>query len=147
MTSTLILVFCFLFRGHRSPRDRSPGRTSSPRQPSGKDHWNQWSLTPTLLQLEQTTGSSSQRGTGPPDWAWFPKISQGFFLPCHRWNFVSLLLSPLAFLVGDTSFAATSPTWLHRYYLNWTELNDAITEFNNEMPLTEKWVFNLIILH
>ncbi len=26
-------------------------------------------------------------------------------------------------------------TWLHRY-LNWTELDDDITEFNNEMPLT-----------
>ncbi len=36
---------------------------------------------------------------------------------------------------------------LHRYSLNWTELDDYITEFNNEMPLTEKWVFNLVILH
>ncbi len=25
------------------PRDRSPVKTMSPRQPSGKDHWNQWS--------------------------------------------------------------------------------------------------------
>ncbi len=61
-----------------SPRDRSPLRTSSPRQPSGKDHWNQ--LSPynlTLLQLEQTTGSSGQRGTGPPT---EPGFSQGFFL-------------------------------------------------------------------
>ncbi len=24
--------------------------------------------------------------------------------------------------------------WLHRYYLNWTELDDAITKLNNEMP-------------
>ncbi len=31
--------------------------------------------------------------------------------------------------------------------LNWTELDDDITEFNNEMPLTEKMVFNLVILH
>ncbi len=37
--------------------------------------------------------------------------------------------------------------WLHRYYLNWTELDDDITEFNNEMPLTEKWAFKLVILH
>ncbi len=36
----------------------------SPRQPSGKDHWNHWSpYNLTLLQLEQTTGSSGQRGT------------------------------------------------------------------------------------
>ncbi len=74
-----------------------------------------------------------------------PKV---FFSPfCHRWSFSSLPLSPLACLVGDTSFPAISPTWLHRYYLNWTELDDDITEFNNEMPLTEKWAFNLVILH
>ncbi len=49
-----------------SPRDRSPVRTPSPRQPSGKDHWNQWTTyTLTLLQLEQTTGLSGQRGTAP----------------------------------------------------------------------------------
>ncbi len=68
---------------------------STPRLPSGKDHWNQ--LSPynlTLLQLEQTTGLSGQRRTGPP-----------------------------------------------------TELDDVITEFNNEMPLTETIVFNLVILH
>ncbi len=32
-------------------------------------------------------------------------------------------------------------------YLNWTELDDDITEFNNEMPLIEKGEFNLVILH
>ncbi len=74
-------------------------------------------------------------GELPPDWAWFlPR----FFSPfCHRWSFGSLPLSPLACLVGDTSFPAISPTWLHRYYLNWTELYNDITEFNNEMPLTQ----------
>ncbi len=35
-----------------SPRDRCPVRNSSPRQPSGKDHWNQWTAyTLTLQQL------------------------------------------------------------------------------------------------
>ncbi len=29
--------------------------------------------------------------------------------------------------------------------MNWTELDDAITEFNNEMPLTENSVLNLLI--
>ncbi len=29
----------------------------------------------------------------------------------------------------------------------WTELDDIITEFNNEMPSTENWVFSLVILH
>ncbi len=42
-------------------------------------------------------------------------------------------------------FPAISLTWLHRYYLNWTELDDDITEFNNEMPLTEKWVFTIAL--
>ncbi len=61
-----------------SPRDRSPVRTLSPRQLSGKNHWNQWSpYNLTLLQLEQTTGSSGRRGTGPPT---EPGFSQGFFL-------------------------------------------------------------------
>ncbi len=40
-----------------SPRDRSPVRTPSPRHPSGKDPWNQWTTyTLTLLQLEQLAG-------------------------------------------------------------------------------------------
>ncbi len=84
-----------------SPRDRSPVRTSSPRHPSGKDPWNQWTTyTLTLLQLEQTTDLSGRRGTGPPT---EPGFSQGFFSPfCHRWSFRSLPLSPLACSVGDT---------------------------------------------
>ncbi len=73
-----------------------------------------------------------------------PKVFSPF---CHRWSFGSLPLSPLSCLVGDTSFPAISSTWLNRNFLNWTELDDAITEFNNEMPLTENWVFNLVILH
>ncbi len=58
-----------------SPRDRYPVRTSSRRQPLGKDQWSPYTLT--LLQLEQTTGSSGQRGIGPPT---EPGFSQGFFL-------------------------------------------------------------------
>ncbi len=126
---------------------RSPVRTPSPRQPSGKDHWNQLSTyNLTLLQLEQTAGSSGQRGTGPPTELVF---SQDFFsIPSrHRWSFGSLLLSPLACLVGDTSFPAISSTWLHRYYLNWTEMDGwCITKFNNEY-WTGNWVLNLVIIH
>ncbi len=63
-----------------SSRDISPVRTSSPRQPSGKDHWNQWSpYNLTLLQLEQTTDSSVQRGTAPPPPPTELGFSQGFF--------------------------------------------------------------------
>ncbi len=128
-----------------SPRNRSPVRTSSPRQPSGKDPWNQWTIyTLTLLQLEQTTDSSGRRGTGPPT---EPGFSQGFSPFCHRWSFHSLPLSPLACSVGDTSFPAQSSTWLHRYYLNWTELDNAITKFNNEMHSADNWVLNPVILH
>ncbi len=81
-----------------SPRDRSPVRNLSPRQPSGKDPWNQWTTyTLTLLQLEQTTVSSGRRGTGPPT---EPGFSQGFFS----------ILSTLACLVGESSFPAKSST-------------------------------------
>ncbi len=60
-----------------SPRDRCPPRTPSPRQPSGKDPWNQWTTyNLILLKLEQTTGLSGRRGTGPPTESGF---SQGFF--------------------------------------------------------------------
>ncbi len=100
-----------------SPRDRYPVRTPSPRQPSGKDHWNQ--LSPynlNLLQLEQTASLSGQRGTGPPT---EPGFSQAFFL--HSVTDGVLVTC----LVGDTSFPAISSTLLHRYYLNWTELDDA----------------------
>ncbi len=31
--------------------------------------------------------------------------------------------------------------------LNWTELDDDIIEINDELPLTENWVFNLVNLH
>ncbi len=124
-----------------SPRDRSPVRTSSPRHPSGKDPWNQWTTyNLTLLQLEQTTDSSGRRGTGLVS----PKVFSPF---CHRYSFRSLPLSPLACLVGDTSFPAQSSTWLHRYYLNWTKLDNAITKFNNEMHSADNWVLNPVILH
>ncbi len=130
-----------------SPRDRSPLKTLSPRRPSGQDHWKQMSPVHnlTLQQLELNCCFVWPEEKWPPDWAWF--LPRFFSLFCHRWSFGSLLLSPLACLVGDTSFPAISSTWLHRYYLNWTELDDDITEFNNEMPLTENWVFNLVILH
>ncbi len=66
---------------------------------------------------------------------------------CHRWSFRSLPLSPLACSVGDTSFPAQSSTWLHRYYLNWTKLDNATTKFNNEMHSADNWVLNPVILH
>ncbi len=74
------------------PRDRYPVRTSSRRQPLGKDQWSPYTLT--LLQLEQTTGSSGQRGTGPPLEAGF---SQGFFSvlsPMEFW-FLAVVASGL----------------------------------------------------
>ncbi len=57
------------------------------------------------------------------------RAPKDFFLHfCHRWSFGSLPLSPLACLVGDISFLAILSTWLHRYYLNWTELDNDINE-------------------
>ncbi len=73
-----------------------------------------------------------------------PKVFSPF---CHRWSFGSLPLSPLACSVGDTSFPAQSSAWLHRYYLNWTKLDNAITKLNNEMHSAHNWVLNPVILH
>ncbi len=120
-----------------SHRDRSPVRTPSPRQPSGKHHWNQWS--PYNLTLGSWNKLLVRLAGGELALPTEPR----FFLRSVT-NGVFLGLSPLACLVRDTSFSALSPTWLHRYYLNWTELDNDITEFNNEMPLTENWK-NLIL--
>ncbi len=58
--------------------------------------------------LEQTTGSSGRRGTGPLT---EPGFSQGFLLhSVTDRSFGSLPLSPLACLVGDTAFPAISLT-------------------------------------
>ncbi len=104
-----------------------------------------WALTIWLCcSWNKLLVSSGQRRTGPPT---EPGFSQGFFLHSVTDGLCSLPLSPMVSLVGNTSFPAISPTWLHKYYLTWTELDDAITEFNNEMPSTENWVFNLVILH
>ncbi len=104
-----------------------------------------WALTIWLCSSWNWTAcSSGQRRNAPPDWACF--LPRFFSLFCHRWSFGSLPLSPLACLVGDTSFPAISSTWLNKLFeLNWA--GRCITEFNNEMPLTENWVFNLVILH
>ncbi len=78
-----------------SPLYRSPVRTSSPRHPSGKDPWNQWTTyTLTLLQLEQTTDLSGRRGTGPPT---EPGFSQGFFsiLSPMEFSFLAVVASGL----------------------------------------------------
>ncbi len=118
-----------------SPRDRSPVSTSSPRHPSGKDPWNQLPLQSDFAAVGTNYWLVWPEGNCPPRLSLVsPKVFSPF---CHRWSFRSLPLSPLACLVGDTSFPAISPTWLHRYYFIWTELDDAITKFNNEMPLTE----------
>ncbi len=91
-----------------SPRDRSPVRTSSPRQLSGKDHWNQWSpYNLTLLQLEQTTGSSGQRRTAPRLSPVSPKVFLSVLSPMEFW-FLAIVASGL--LSWDTSFPAISPT-------------------------------------
>ncbi len=86
-----------------SPRDISPVRTPSPRQPLGKDNWNQ--LSPynlTLLQLEQTAGSSGQRGIGPQT---EPGFSQGFFS----------IRSPMEFWFLDAGTSGLL-SWAHFIY-------------------------------
>ncbi len=107
---------------------------------SGKD-WDQWS-----------PDQSDFAAVGTNCWfVWAWSLQSFFFIrsvtdgvlapppfPCRRRH--------LACSVGDTSFTVISQTWLHRYYLIWTEMDDAITKFNNE-NWTENWVLNLVILH
>ncbi len=129
-----------------SPRDRSPVRTSSPRHPSGKDPWNQWTTyTLTLLQLEQTTDSSGRRGTGPPT---EPGFSQGFFSILSPMEF-SFLAAVASGLLSWGHFISSTIIDLiaQIYYLNWTKLDNAITKFNNEMHSADNWVLNPVILH
>ncbi len=128
-----------------SPRDRSPVRTSSPRHPSGKDPWNQWTTyTLTLLQLEQTTDSSGRRGTGPPT---EPGFSQGFFsiLSLMEFSFLAAVASGL--LSWGHFISSTIIDLIAQILLNWTKLDNAITKFNNEMHSADNWVLNPVILH
>ncbi len=62
-----------------------------------------------------------------------PKVLFSILSPMEFW----FLAAVTSGLLSSGHFPAISPTWLHRYHLNWTELDNDITEFNNEMPLTE----------
>ncbi len=80
-----------------SPRDRCPVRTPPPRHPSGKDHWNQWSLTIwrccswNKLLVHMAGGELAH---------WLSLVSPKVFSPfCHWWSFGSLPLSPMACLI------------------------------------------------
>ncbi len=128
-----------------SPRDRSPVRTPSPRQPSGQDLGNQMSPPIWLCSSWNWTAvSSGQRRNGPRLSLVSPKVFFSVLSPMEFW-FLAAVASGL--LSWGHLISSKSSTWLNRNFLNWTELDDAITEFNNEMPLTENWVLNLVILH
>ncbi len=125
-----------------SPRDRSPVRTSSPRHPSGKDPWNQWTTyTLTLLQLEQTTDSSGRRGTAPPT---EPGFSQGFFSILSPMEF-GFLAAVASGLLSWGHFTCSTIIDLIAQIL--FKLDNAITKFNNEMHSADNWVLNPVILH
>ncbi len=72
-----------------SPRDRSPMRTSSPRQPSGKDHRNQWNTYADFAAVGTNYWFVWPEGNCPPDWAWFlPRfflhsVTDGVLVPCR----------------------------------------------------------------
>ncbi len=135
----------FRYRPWKTHIGRPLVRTTSPRHPSGKDPWNQWTTyTLTLLQLEQTTDSSGRRGTGPPT---EPGFSQGFFSILSPMEFSFLAAVASGLLSWGHFISSTIIDWLHRYYLNWTELDNAITKFNNEMHSANNWVLNPVILH
>ncbi len=118
-----------------SPRDRPPVRTPSPRQPSGKDLGNQ--LSPPIWLCSSwnwTAVSSGQRRNGPPT---EPGFSQGFFLVLSPMEFWFLAAVASGLLSWGHFISSNIVDLIEQKLLNWTELDDAITEFNNEMPLTE----------
>ncbi len=114
-----------------SPRDRAPVRTSSPRHPSGKDPWNQWTTyTLTLLQLEQLLIVWPE-GNWPPT---EPGFSQGFFSILSPMEF-SCLAAVASGLLNWGHFISSTIIDLIAQILFKTELklDNAITKFNNEM--------------
>ncbi len=120
-----------------SPRDRSPVRTSSPRQSSGKDHWNQWTpYTLTLLQLEQTAGS-----------VWLSLVPPKVFFSILRLMKFCFLAAVASGLLSWGHFISSDIIDLIAqilFKLNWA---GRCHHINNEMPSTENWVFNLVILY
>ncbi len=128
-----------------SPRDRPPVRTPSPRQPSGQDLGNQMSPPIWLCSSWNWTAvSSGQRRNAPPT---EPGFSQGFFSVLSPMEFWFLAAVASGLLSWGHLISSNIVDLIEQKLLNWTELDDAITEFNNEMPLTENWVLNLVILH
>ncbi len=89
---------------------------------------------------EQTAGFVWSEENCPPT---EPGFSQGFFL--H--SVTDGVLVPLACLWGH--FISSDIVHLIAQILFWTELSwmMIITEFNEELPLTENWVFTIVLLH
>ncbi len=74
--------------------------------------------------------------------AWFlPRFFFSVLLPTQFW-FLAVVASGL---LSWGHFISSDITDLIAQIL--FKLNDDITEFNTEMPLTEKWAFNLVNLH
>ncbi len=76
-----------------------------------------------------------------------PGFSQGFFSILSPMEFSFLAAVASGLLSWGHFISSTIIDWLHRYYLNWTKLDNAITKFNNEMHSADNWVLNPVILH
>ncbi len=134
-----------------SPRDRSPVRTSSPRHPSGKDPWNQWTTyTLTLLcSWNKLLNSCWLEGNWPSPTE--PGCSARCFLhsvtPMAVFQFLAGC-TPLACSVGGTSFQHNHRLLANRYYK--TELRPGQchikTKFNNEMHSADNCMLKPVIL-
>ncbi len=91
-----------------------------------------WTATWEDESSAQTAGSSGQRRTAPPNWAWFlPSFFSSF---CHRWSFGSLPLSTLACLglliscdiidlISQILLELNRAGWWHHWIQRWTAIN------------------------
>ncbi len=125
-----------------SPRVRSPVKTSSPRRHRDKTTGTRQVLCTIYVfcSMDQTAGSSGRRRTGPRLSLVSPKV---FFSVLSLMEFCFLA----AVASGLLSWEHFVFSVIVRYYLNWTELDDDISEFNDLLPLTENWVFTIVLLH
>ncbi len=138
--------------GGSSPRDdlyslecqRRLRKLDEPQRQVPSEDLVSWTATWEDESSAQTAGSSGQRRTAPPT---EPGFSQGFFFILSPMEFWFLAVVDSGLLSLGLLISCDIIDLIAQILKNWTELDDDITEFNDELPLTENWVFTIVLLH